>query len=90
MPQLLTDDILPCALNHHEIVQNLIKRGVTLDNLDDHFCANEYQIHPAVQSRHSELDYLRAVAKCLLPRVCNNQNLDSKVFFSLARELLAG
>lgn len=89
MPQLLTDNLLPCALNHHEIVQKLIKKGVTLDKLADHFCASEYQIHPAVQSRHSELDYLRAVAKFLLPRVCNNENLDSKVFFSLGRELLA-
>lgn len=89
MAQLLTDKILPCALNHHEIVQKLIQKGVTLNKLADHFCTSEYQIHSAVQNRHSELDYLRAVAKCLLPRVCNNQNLNSKVFFSLGRELLA-
>lgn len=87
MPQLLTDKLLPCALNHHEIVQKLIKNGATPEKLADHFHANQYQIHPAVQNRHSELDYLRAVAKCLLPRVCSN--LDSKVFFSLGRELLA-
>lgn len=67
----------------------MIKNGVTLDKLADQFYANEYQIHPAVRSRQSELDYLRAVARCLLPRVCNNHNLDSKVFFSLGRELLA-
>lgn len=67
----------------------MIKNGVTLDKLADQFYANEYQIHPAVRSRQSELDYLRAVARCLLPRVCINQNLDSKVFFSLGRELLA-
>lgn len=81
--------MLPCALNHHEIVQKMIKNGVPLDKLADSFYANEYQIHPAVRSRQSELDYLRAVARCLLPRVCINQNLDSKVFFSLGRELLA-
>lgn len=67
----------------------MIKNGVTLDKLADQYYANEYQIHPAVRSRQSELDYLRAVARCLLPRVCINQNLDSKVFFSLGRELLA-
>lgn len=67
----------------------MIKNGVTLDKLADQFYANEYQIHPAVRNRQSELDYLRAVARCLLPRVCINQNLDSKVFFSLARELIA-
>lgn len=67
----------------------MIQNGVTLDKLADQFYANEYQIHPAVRNRQSELDYLRAVARCLLPRVCINQNLDSKVFFSLGRELLA-
>lgn len=67
----------------------MLKNGVTLDKLADQFYANEYQIHPAVRNRQSELDYLRAVARCLLPRVCINQNLDSKVFFSLGRELLS-
>lgn len=67
----------------------MINNGVTLDKLADQFYANEYQIHPAVRNRQSELDYLRAIARCLLPRVCINQNLDSKVFFSLGRELLA-
>lgn len=81
--------MLPCALKHHEIVQNMINNGVTLDKLAVQFHANEYQIHPAVRNRQSELDYLRAVAKCLLPRICINQNLESKVFFSLGRELLA-
>lgn len=80
---------MPCALNHHEIVQKMIKDGVTLDKLADQFHANDFEVHPAVQNRQSELNYLRAVSKCLLPRVCNNQNLDSKVFFSLGRELLA-
>lgn len=87
--QLIANKLLPCALNHHECIQKMIKNGTTLDKLADHFYANEYQIHPAVLNRQSELDYLRAVAKCVLPRVCNNQNLDSKVFFSLGRELLA-
>lgn len=89
IPKIITNKLLPCILNHHEIVQKMIKNGVTLDKLADQFYANEYQIHPAVRNRQSELDYLRAVARCLLPRVCINQNLDSKVFFSLGRELVA-
>lgn len=89
IPKIITNKLLPCALNHHEIVQKMIKNGATLDKLADQYYANEYQIHPAVRNRQSELDYLRAVARCLLPRVCINQNLDSKVFFSLGRELLA-
>lgn len=67
----------------------MLKNGVTLDKLADQFYANEYQIHPAVRNRQSELDYLRAIARCLLPRACIQQNLESKVFFSLGRELLA-
>ncbi|XP_055305467.1 uncharacterized protein LOC129570086 isoform X2 [Sitodiplosis mosellana] len=90
IPKIISNKLLPCALNHHEIVQKMLKNGVPLDKLADSFYANEYQIHPAVRSRQSELDYLRAVARCLLPRcVSINQNLDSKVFFSLGRELLA-
>lgn len=89
IPKIITNKLLPCALNHHKIVQKMIKNGVPLDKLADSFYAHEYQIHPAVRSRQSELDYLRAVARCLLPRLCINQNLDSKVFFSLGRELLA-
>lgn len=89
IPKIITYKLLPCALNHHKIVQKMIKNGVPLDKLADSFYANEYQIHPAVRSRQSELDYLRAVARCLLPRLCINQKLDSKVFFSLVRELLA-
>lgn len=89
IPQIITDKLLPCAINHHEIVQKLIEKGVTIDRLADQFQSNDYQIHPAARNRQSELDYLRAVAKCLLPRLCSNQNLDSKLFFSLGRELLA-
>lgn len=89
IPQIITDKLLPCAINHHEIVQKLIEKGVLIDRLADQFHANDYQIHPAARNRQAELDYLRAVAKCLLPRLCSNQNLDSKLFFSLGRELLA-
>ncbi|XP_031628078.1 sorting nexin-14-like [Contarinia nasturtii] len=87
--KIIAYKLLPCILNHHEIVQKMINNGVTLDKLADQFYVNEYQIHPAVRNRQSELDYLRAVARCLLPRICINQNLDSKVFFSLGRELVA-
>lgn len=89
MSAVITDKLLPCVFNHYESVQKMIGDGVPLDKLAHQFYLNENIIHPAVSNRQSELDYLRAVAKCLLPRVCNNQNLDSKVFFSLGRELLA-
>lgn len=86
---ILTNKLLPTAFYHHERVQQMLDNGIPFDKLAHQFHLDENVIHPAVRSRQSELDYLRAVAKCLLPRICNNQNLDSKVFFSLGRELLA-
>lgn len=80
---------MPCIFNHHEIIQKMLADEIPLEKLAHQFHANKNVIHPAVRNRKSELDYLRAVAKCLLPRVCNNQNLNSKVFFSLGREILA-
>lgn len=86
---ILTNNLLPQMFDHHEKVQKMLDNGVPLNKLAHQFQLDENVIHPAVRSRQSELDYLRAVAKCLLPRICNNQNLDSKVLFSLGRELLA-
>lgn len=69
----------------------MLQDGVPLDRLANQFKALERSIHPAVLNRKAELEYLRAVAVCLIPRLCNNHNnFDSKVFFSLTRELLSG
>lgn len=69
----------------------MLQDGVPLDRLANQFKALERSIHPAVLNRNAELEYLRAVAVCLMPRLCNNHNnFDSKVFFSLTRELLSG
>lgn len=89
MPVLLTNQLLPCILTHHEIIQNIVKDKIPTDKLPHQYQLKENVIHPAVRNRQTELNYLRAVAKCLLPQVSNNQNLNSKVFFSLIRELLA-
>lgn len=67
----------------------MLKDGIPMDKLAQKFLTNKNTIHPAVRNRQSELDYLRAVAKYLLPRISSNENLRSMVFFSLGRELLA-
>lgn len=91
VPQLLTQRLLPCVFAHYECVQKMLRDGVPLDRLANQFKALERSIHPAVLNRNAELEYLRAVAVCLIPRLCNNHNnFDSKVFFSLTRELLSG
>lgn len=66
-----------------------MKDGTPMDKLAQKFHTDRNTIHPAVRNRQSELDYLRAVAKYLLPRISSNENLGSMVFFSLGRELLA-
>lgn len=68
----------------------MLADGIPLDRLGKQFQLNDRAIHPAVLNRQAELNYLRDVAKCLIPRLCNNENFDSKVFFSLTRELLSG
>lgn len=89
IPVLIANQVLPCILTHHEIIQGILKDKIPTDRLPHHYQLKENSIHPAVRNRQTELDYLRAVAKCLMPQVSNNQNLNSKVFFSLIRELLA-
>lgn len=91
VPQLVTQRLLPCFFAHYECVQKMLKDGIPLDRLANQFKALDLSIHPAVVNRNAELEYLRAVAVCLIPRLCNNHNnFDSKVFFSLTRELLSG
>lgn len=68
----------------------MIADGIPMDKLAKHFHQSDRSIHPAVVNRNAELNYLRAVAKCLVPRLCHNDNFDSHVFFSLVRELFSG
>lgn len=92
-PELITDRLLPSIFDHYECVQTmLLKDGIPMDRLAQHFqqqLDHRRPLHPAVLNRQSELDYLRSVAVCLIPRLCPNHNFDSKTFFSLTRELLA-
>lgn len=89
-PFLLTDKLLPCAFAHYELIQKMVADGIPMDKLAKHFHLSDRAIHPAVINRNAELNYLRAVAKCLVPRLCQNDDFDSHVFFSLVRELFSG
>lgn len=91
-PLLLTDKLLPVAFAHYELIQKLVADGIPMDKLAKHFQLSDRAaaIHPAVVNRNAELNYLRAVAKWLVPRLCQNDHFDSLVFFSLVRELFAG
>lgn len=87
-PEVLTNKLLPCIFAHYETVKKLLDDGVPMDKLAKTFVLNEHAIHPAVLNRQTEIDYLRAVSTFLIPRLSSNENFDSKVFFSLVRELL--
>lgn len=87
-PELLTNKLLPCIFSHYETVKKLLEDGVPLDKLAETHVLNELAIHPAVLNRQTEMDYLRSVSTFLIPRLSSNENFNSKVFFSLVRELL--
>lgn len=87
-PQLITNKLLPCVFSHYENIRRLLNDGVPLDKLSKTMVLNERTIHPAVLNRQTEMDYLRSVSTFLIPRLSSNENFNSKVFFSLVRELL--
>lgn len=87
-PELLTSKLLPCIFSHYETITKLRDDGVPLDKLAKTIVLNELAIHPAVLNRQTEMDYLRSVSTFLIPRLSSNENFNSKVFFSLVRELL--
>lgn len=87
-PELLTNKLLPCTFAHYETIRKLLNDGVPLDKLSKTIVLNERTIHPAVLNRQTEMDYLRSVSTFLIPRLSSNENFNSKVFFSLVRELL--
>lgn len=87
-PELLTTKLLPCVFSHYETIRKLLDDGVPLDKLAKTVVLNERPIHPAALNRQTEMDYLRSVSTFLIPRLSSNENFNSKVFFSLVRELL--
>ncbi|XP_055383608.1 sorting nexin-14-like [Condylostylus longicornis] len=88
-PLFITQKLLPILFQHTEVITQMLEDGTTLDKLPNQFVLKDQNIHPAVCSRQSEKDYLRAVAKCLIPKIFHSENFDSKIFFSLIREILA-
>ncbi|GAB0098115.1 Cyclophilin-type peptidyl-prolyl cis-trans isomerase, conserved site [Sergentomyia squamirostris] len=87
-PLLITEKLLPCVFAHHETVAKMLADKVDIDKLPGHFVKQEFSVHPAALNRRAELEYLRAVAKCLMPRLINTDQLDSRVLTTLLRELM--
>ncbi|XP_059607422.1 sorting nexin-14-like [Phlebotomus argentipes] len=86
-PLLITEKLLPCVFAHHETVAKMLADGVSVDKLSASFVHQEFTVHPAALNRRAELEYLRGVARCLMPRLLNTDQLDSKVMCTLLREL---
>uniref|UniRef100_A0A1L8DUI3 Putative sorting nexin-14 n=1 Tax=Nyssomyia neivai TaxID=330878 RepID=A0A1L8DUI3_9DIPT len=87
-PTLLTDKLLPCAFAHHETVAKMLADGIPVDKLAATFVHQQLAVHPAALNRCAELEYLRGVARCLMPRLINTDQLESKALNTLLRELL--
>uniref|UniRef100_A0AAG5DUD2 PXA domain-containing protein n=1 Tax=Anopheles atroparvus TaxID=41427 RepID=A0AAG5DUD2_ANOAO len=88
-PGVIMNRMLPTVFIHYEIIAKmLLVDRVPMDKLAKTFVIDEYPIHPAVLNRAAELNYLRGVAKVLIPRLCTPENTGCKIFFNLIKELL--
>ncbi|XP_052860085.1 sorting nexin-14-like [Anopheles cruzii] len=88
-PAVIMNRLLPTVFIHYEIIAKMmLVDGVPMDKLAKTFVIDEYPIHPAVLNRGAELNYLRGVAKVLIPRLFTAENSGCKIFFNLVKELL--
>ncbi|XP_049298782.1 sorting nexin-14-like [Anopheles funestus] len=88
-PGVIMNRLLPTVFIHYEIIAKmLLVDHVPMDKLAKTFVIDEYPIHPAVLNRGAELNYLRGVAKVLIPRLFTVENTNCKIFFNLIKELL--
>lgn len=89
-PMLITDKLLPLFYDHYEILNKmLVVDHIPTQKLASAFVQNEYSIHPAVYNRQTEINYLRGIAKYLIPKLFSNENFNSMIFFNLIQELIA-
>lgn len=89
MPKLITERLLPVVFSHSESISKLIVDGVTMDQFGSAFVLREYPLHPAICNRQAEIQYLRKMAKLLIPKLIRTEHYQSAVFHSLLRELVA-
>lgn len=66
----------------------MLENGIAMDKLAITYVMNDRSIHPATINRKAEMEYLREIAKCLIPKLMKSENYDSKILFSLIREIL--
>ncbi|XP_053687378.1 sorting nexin-14-like [Sabethes cyaneus] len=86
-PTIISSRLLPTFFIHYEIIAKML-HDVPMDRLAKTFLIDEYPIHPAVLNRQAELNYLRGVAKVMIPRLFTPENVGCKIFFNLIKELL--
>ncbi|XP_035785523.1 sorting nexin-14-like [Anopheles albimanus] len=88
-PGVIMNRLLPTVFIHYEIISKmLLVDRVPMDKLAKTFVIDEYPLHPAVLNRAAELNYLRGIAKVLIPRLFTAENTSCKIFFNLVKELL--
>lgn len=100
IPRLCTDRLLPTCFAHFDLIRSMQPMAATDGGLDplaslpgSFHQQHGHTVHPAVRSRRCERDYLRQLADFLVPRLCpsaaRRQQLDSRPFQTLLRELFS-
>lgn len=90
VPILITDKLLPLFFDHYEnIAKLLLVDQVPINKLAGTFVQSSFSIHPAVFNRQTEINYLRSIAKCLIPKLFSTENFNSTIFCNLIQELIA-
>lgn len=89
-PKLITEKMLPLAFDHVEVLTKMIHiDNVPVSKLATYFAQSDFRVHPAVVNRQTEINYLRAVAKYMIPKLFSNETFNSTIFFNLIQELIA-
>lgn len=91
VPILITDKLLPLFFDHYENITKMLQvEQVPINKLAVTVLErSSFSIHPAVFNRQTEINYLRGIAKCLIPKLFSTENFNSTIFFNLIQELIA-
>ncbi|KAK4877057.1 hypothetical protein RN001_009563 [Aquatica leii] len=88
--RIIAKKIIPCAIKHVDDYL-CMQQIANLKNVHVNDVAVEYygkRLHIAVTNRNNEMNYLRHLASCMLPKVLSRKCLKSRNYFVLIREIV--
>ncbi|XP_017774101.1 PREDICTED: sorting nexin-14-like isoform X2 [Nicrophorus vespilloides] len=90
--KIITNKLIPCAIKHVDDHLCMVQIG-ELKNVEMNKIAVEYlgkRLHFAASNRNNELTYLRHLSMALIERILPSDNLKSKNYSILLREIISG